>query len=83
MLVALNREEIKNVLAEPQKSAIKPYTDKYNWEGVNYQSEKDDCKKSEKNNQQFILMFCMIKKYIYIRLLFQNITQIVKKKLFF
>ena len=24
--------------------------DEFNWEGINYQSEKDDWKKSEKNN---------------------------------
>ena len=40
MLVALNREEIKNVLEEPQKSEIKPYTDKYNWEGVTTNQKK-------------------------------------------
>ena len=29
---------------------IKPFIDKYNWEGINYPSEKDDWKKFEKNN---------------------------------
>ena len=32
---------------------------------------------------QLLLMFCMVKKKKYILLLFQNITQIVKKKLLF
>ena len=27
---------------------IKPFMDKYNWEGINYPSEKDDCKKFDK-----------------------------------
>ena len=36
--VALNREKIKEV---PQKiTKIKPFIDKYNWEGKNYQSQK-------------------------------------------
>ena len=29
---------------------IKPCIDKYNWEGINYPSEKDDWKITEKNN---------------------------------
>ena len=29
---------------------IKPYIDKYNWEEINFPSEKDDRKKIEKNN---------------------------------
>ena len=29
---------------------IKPFTNKYNWEGINYPSEKGDWKKIEKNN---------------------------------
>ena len=30
---------------------IKPYINKHNWEGINYPSEKDDCKKLEKNKK--------------------------------
>ena len=46
--VALNYEEIKK---EPQNiKKIKPFVNKYNWEGINYSSEKDDWKKNEKNN---------------------------------
>ena len=45
--VALNYEEIK---IDPQKiTKIKPYIDKYNWEGINYRSEKDDWEKFAKN----------------------------------
>ena len=35
--VALNHEEIKNNLQK-----IKPFTNKYNWEGINFPSGKDD-----------------------------------------
>ena len=39
--VALNREQMKK---DPQIiSRIKPFIDKYNWEGIIYPSEKDDC----------------------------------------
>ena len=30
---------------------IKLFINKYNWEGINFPSEKDDCKKFEKNNR--------------------------------
>ena len=43
---ALNHDEIKK---DPQKiTKIKSFIDKYSWEGINYQSEKDDCKNFEK-----------------------------------
>ena len=46
--VALSHEEIK---IGPQRiTKIKPTINKYNWEGINYPSEKDDWKKIEKNN---------------------------------
>ena len=46
--VALNYEEIKK---DPQRvTKIKPFINKYNWEGINYPSQKDNWKKSEKNN---------------------------------
>ena len=35
----------------PQRiTKIKPFTNKYKWEGINYPSEKGDCKKIEKNS---------------------------------
>ena len=38
--VALNHEQLKK---DPQRVAkIKPFIDKYIWEGINYPSEKDD-----------------------------------------
>ena len=46
--VALNYEEIKR---DPQRiTKIKPFLNKYNWEGMNYPSKKDDWEKFEKNN---------------------------------
>ena len=39
--VTLVYEEIKK---------IKPFINKYNWEGINFPSEKDDWKKYESNN---------------------------------
>ena len=41
--VALNFEEIKK---DPQRiTKIKPFINKYNWEGISYRSEIDDWKK--------------------------------------
>ena len=41
--VVLNYEEIKR---NPQRmTKIKPFTNKYNWKGLNFPSEKDDWKK--------------------------------------
>ena len=78
--VVLNHEEIKT---DPQRiKKIKPIINKCNWEGINSPSEKDDWKKFEKNNVTIVL-FCMLKKKKYILPVFQNITQIVKNKLFF
>ena len=39
----LNHEKVKR---DPQRMAkIKPFINKYNWEGINFLSEKDDWKK--------------------------------------
>ena len=44
----LNHEEIRTY---PEKiTKIKPLINKYNWEGINFPSEKDNWKKIEKNN---------------------------------
>ena len=48
LTVALNYEEIKK---DPQrKTKIKPFINKFNWEEINFPSEKDDWKKIEKKN---------------------------------
>ena len=43
-----NHGEIKKDLQRITK--IKPSINKYNWEGINFPSEKDDWKKNVKNN---------------------------------
>ena len=80
--VALSYEQIKK---GPQRiTKIKPFINKYSWEGINFPSEKDDWKKFEKNNVTIALNVLYAKKEkIYILLMFENITQIVKNKLFF
>ena len=65
--VALILEEIKKYLQRITK--IKPFMNKYNWERKYVPSEKDDWKKIEKNNVTYIL------------LMFQNITEMVKRKI--
>ena len=72
-----NHEEIKKDLQRITK--IEPFINKYNWEEIYFISRKDDWKNVEKQ----CLMFCMLKNKKYILLNFQNITQIVKNKLFF
>ena len=46
--VALNHEEIEK---NPERiTKIKTVMNKYNWERIHFPSEKDDWKKSERNN---------------------------------
>ena len=46
--VALNHEEIEK--HDERITKIKPFINKYKWEGINFPSEKDDWTKFEKNN---------------------------------
>ena len=63
---------------------IKPITNKYNWEKINFPSEKDDWKKIEKNNVTVALNVLYVnKRKKHTLYIFQNITQIGKIKLFF
>ena len=81
MIVALS---CKNWEKNPERiTKIKPFIDKYDCEGINYPSEKDDQKKFEQNNLTVALNVLYAKKKKYILPTFQNITQIVKNKLFF
>ena len=58
--VALNHEVIKK---DPQRiTEIKAFTNKYNWEGINFPSEKDDWKKIEKTNVTMALNVLYAKK---------------------
>ena len=79
--VALNCEEIKR---DPQRiTKIKRFINKYNSEGINIPSEKDDWEKNVKSNVKIPVNVLHAKKKKYILLMFQNITQTVKNKLFF
>ena len=79
--VALNCEEIKR---DPQRiTKIKRFINKCNSEGINIPSEKDDWEKNVKSNVKIPVNVLHAKKKKYILLMFQNITQTVKNKLFF
>ena len=52
--VMLNHEEI---LKDLQRITTKPFINKYNWEGINFTSGKDDWKKLRKMIEQLFLMF--------------------------
>ena len=62
---------------------IKIFVNEYDWEGINFPSEKNDWKKVQKNNVSIAIIDFYAKKKNYILLMFQNITQIVKSNLFF
>ena len=76
---------MKKILKVLQRIAkIKPFINKYNWDGTNLPSEKHDWKNFKKKNVTIALKKnFMLKKKKYILLMFQNITQLVKNKLFF
>ena len=79
--VALSYEDIK---WNPEGvSNIKPSINKYNYRGINYPSKIDDWKMFEKNNQQLLLIFCILKKNKYVQLIFQKLIQTVKNKTFY
>ena len=58
--VTLNSEEIKKDQQRITKN--KTFINKYNWEGINFPSEKDDWKKIEKNNVTIALNVLYAKK---------------------
>ena len=62
---------------------MKSFINKYNQEGIHFPSVKDDCIKIAKNNVTVAFNVLYAKKEKYIPLMFQNITQFVKNKLFF
>ena len=80
--VPLNHEQMGK---HPEIIAkIKTITNKYNWEKINFPSERDDWKKIEKNNVTIALNVLYVnKRKKYTLCMFQNITQIGKIKLFF
>ena len=58
--VELNDEEIGKQAKKITKT--KPFINKYNWEGINYPSEKDNLKKFEKNKVKIALNVLYVKK---------------------
>ena len=58
--VLLNYIEIKKYPQIISKNKL--FINKYNWEGINFPSEKDDWKKLEKNNVIIALIFLDLKK---------------------
>ena len=62
---------------------MKPFINKYKWEGINLPSEKGDWKYFEKNNVTIVLNVLFAKKEKFILFIFQNISEIVKNRLFF
>ena len=76
-------ESWKNKKPFQRITKIKPFINKYNWKGISFPSEKDTWKKFEKNNLTIALNVLYAKKKKYILFIFQNIAEIVKRKLFF
>ena len=62
---------------------MKPFINKYKWEGINLRSEKGDWKNFEKNNVTIVLNVLFAKKEKFILFIFQNISEIEKNRLFF
>ena len=62
---------------------IQAFINKSNWEGIDLPSKTDDWKIFEKNNLTVALNVLYANKKKYILLIFQNINQIMKKKLLF
>ena len=61
-------------------SNMKPFINNYKWEGISYPLKTDYWERFEKIIWQLLLMFCILKKYKYVQLLFQKIIQILKNK---
>ena len=80
--VVLSHKEIKK---DPQRiTNFKTFINKYNWEGINFPSEKNDWEIFRKSNATIALNVLFAKKEKkYILLNLENITQIVKNKLLF
>ena len=78
----LNHEEIGK--DSERLTKIKTFINKHNWKGKTFSSAKDYWKEFEKNNATIAFNLLYIKKEKkHILLMLQNITQIVKNKLFF
>ena len=78
--IKLQRNNNKN---RERITQIKSLIYKYKWKGINFPPEKRWLEKLEKSNQTISLNVLYVKKENYILLMFQNITQNLKHKLFF
>ena len=76
--IMLNNEEIGKHSGKITK--IKPFINKYIWEGINFPPEKDDWKKFEKNNLTIVLNVLCAEKEKHILHMFQNKTQNYEKR---
>ena len=75
---------MKKLKKDPQRiTKIKTFINTYDWEGINFPSEKDDWTNFEKNVTIALNVQYAKNKKEYILLMLQNITKIVKNKLFF
>ena len=61
MINVLNMHQLLQQPHPEKVSNIKPFINKYNWEGINYPSLIDDWKKFEKNNLTISLNILYIK----------------------
>ena len=82
MTVALNYEKTKK---DPQRiTKIKPFINKYNWEGINFPLEKNDWKKFEKDNVTVALNVLYAKREkIYSAYVFKNNSNCEKQVILF
>ena len=80
-----SRIKSQKIVSHPERIIkIKFFIARYDWEEINYPSEKDDWKMFEKNNPKVALNVLYVKKdKKKILHTFQIITQSVKNKLFF
>ena len=68
--LTLNQEEMGK--HHERITKIKPFIEKYIWEGINNSSEKDDWKKIEKNSLMVVLNVLYAKRKKYICLCFRT-----------
>ena len=67
-MTALNYRETE--LHPEGVSDIKPFINKYNWDGIKYLSKIDDWKTLEKNNSTIALNVLCIKECKYVQIIF-------------
>ena len=81
--ISCNVKSRKNMKTSWKITKIKLFTNKHNWKKINFLADKDDWKNFKKIIEQFLLKLCILKKKKYILPMYQNITEIMKNRLFF